>query len=106
MADLTEAMNRRLDVALEVAPGLVPYATRLRTAYAAIGGLSGVEIQRIHGDLHLGQTLRTVRGWKIVDFEGEPAKPLAERRLPDSRGETWPGCCVRSTTRPVRSNDP
>nr|WP_221634636.1 hypothetical protein [Nocardioides luti] len=81
---LADAMHRRLEAALAVAPELTAYADDLRGAYDALGALDGVRVQQIHGDLHLGQTLRTARGWKIVDFEGEPAKTLAERVLPDS----------------------
>jgi trehalose synthase-fused probable maltokinase len=41
---------------------------------------SGGKIIRTHGDYHLGQTLWSEGDWVIIDFEGEPARPLAERR--------------------------
>ena len=84
MRELAAAMNRRLDEALPVAPALAEHETALRAAYDDVANHPGDRAQQVHGDLHLGQTLRTVHGWKIVDFEGEPAKPLAERVLPDS----------------------
>jgi maltokinase len=83
-AALARSMNERLDHALGAVPELESLAPRLREVYAAVAALDGIDVQRVHGDLHLGQTLRTSRGWRIVDFEGEPGRPFHERALPDS----------------------
>ncbi|MEV0924467.1 maltokinase [Streptomyces spongiicola] len=81
---LATAMNERLDAALRAVPALLPYVRGLRAAFDAIAGATfdgDGRAQRIHGDLHLGQTLRTPGGgWSVIDFEGEPARPLDERR--------------------------
>ena len=39
---------------------------------------------RCHGDYHLGQVLFTGKDFVIIDFEGEPARPISQRRLKGS----------------------
>ena len=71
--------------ALPTVPQLVPYAGPARTrAFDAFGRAraSRSSVQRVHGDYHLGQVMRTETGWMLLDFEGEPAKSLEERRRP------------------------
>lgn len=66
---------------------LAALAPRVTARFAdTFGSATGeAHISRIHGDYHLGQLLaRTDGGLSVIDFEGEPARPLAERRLPGS----------------------
>ncbi|MEV0227788.1 maltokinase [Streptomyces sp. NPDC050704] len=84
---LVDGMIERLEAAVQAVPALRPYAPGLRSAFEALGELAAEgetwTAQRIHGDLHLGQCLRSPSGsWSLIDFEGEPSKPLTERRLP------------------------
>ncbi|MEV6883888.1 MULTISPECIES: maltokinase N-terminal cap-like domain-containing protein [unclassified Streptomyces] len=75
------AMTERLTAAAHCVPALQPFVPGLRAAFAALSTCDwGPPAQRIHGDLHLGQVLRAGRDWFVIDFEGEPSRPLAERR--------------------------
>jgi maltokinase len=76
-------MMDRLHEAAEIAPALRPHIPGLLRCFDHLAAET-LDTQRVHGDFHLGQTLHTPTGWKIIDFEGEPAKTIAERRAPDS----------------------
>lgn len=80
-------MAGRLEAAASAVPALRPYRRGLRGAFTAVAELGRrghtCHAQRVHGDLHLGQVLCDGDGhWSLIDFEGEPARPLAERRTP------------------------
>src|SRR6516165_5371293 len=79
--ELAEQMDRRLELAVAAVPELAAFAGKVRDAYSDLAKLiEPVQAQRVHGDYHLGQVLRTQTGWVVLDFEGEPASPLAQRR--------------------------
>lgn len=83
---IADSLTANLDAYVRRAPLLADFAPRIRALYAELGNTeSTMPVQRVHGDLHLGQTLKTPERWYLIDFEGEPARPLAQRRRPDHR---------------------
>jgi len=84
VAALTRSMRARHAAALSEVPALAEYDHLVTSSIEAVSSASWPALQRIHGDYHLGQVLDAPgRGWVLVDFEGEPLRPLAERTQPD-----------------------
>jgi maltokinase len=78
---MADDFRRQLARAVGEVPELRAHAPALEQAYHRVEELtSEVPVQRVHGDYHLGQVMRTTTDWVVLDFEGEPGRPLAERR--------------------------
>ena len=81
LRELSAQMLARLSDAVRAVPELAPYEAKLTVIFGEVATLDDpLEVQRIHGDYHLGQVMRTHSGWVLLDFEGEPAVPLEQRR--------------------------
>ncbi len=78
---MAERFRDRLDQAVAEVPQLAAHASVAHAAYDRLADLDrAVAVQRVHGDYHLGQVMRTPGDWVVLDFEGEPGQPLSERR--------------------------
>ena len=84
MAGWRRSADAQLDRVLDLVSGetgdeLRRFEPRLRGEFEGFERAQAPILTRVHGDYHIGQILRSADGLRVVDFEGEPTKPLAER---------------------------
>ena len=82
-ANIAESLNEHVAELAQRNNEVAAVREHAQALYAELAA-SEQKVQRIHGDLHLGQVLRTAHDYVLIDFEGEPARPLEQRRRPDS----------------------
>ncbi|TWE07928.1 1,4-alpha-glucan branching protein GlgB [Rudaeicoccus suwonensis] len=84
VADTVAAMRRRFADAVREVPELAEREDAFEALLARASEDAWPQLQRIHGDYHLGQVLDVPeKGWILLDFEGEPLRPLHERTVLD-----------------------
>ena len=84
VSDFAASWTSRLALATREIPALFEHREAIAEIYSKARSGDWPRLQRIHGDFHLGQALLVPeRGWVLVDFEGEPLRPMDERDRPD-----------------------
>ena len=84
-ARLREQFPTLPDEVVELASQALALRTRVANRVSSLGERTpGGQKIRIHGDYHLGQVLRVETDFVVIDFEGDPARPIAERRAKQS----------------------
>lgn len=79
------AMRDRLATAVREVPEVAAFQDAIERVLVTASRAPWPRLQRIHGDLHLGQVLSVPgRGWLLLDFEGEPLRSVRERSQPDA----------------------
>lgn len=85
ISEIVATMHGRLANAIAEVPALQQWEPAIIKTFDAAASAHWPARQRIHGDLHLGQVLAVPgRGWVLVDFEGEPLRPMHERSKLDN----------------------